>query len=414
MRVYPKDSMDRFGDDLTELILSYLTFKDKIRLESVSKQWQRCISEKQFELELLLNRKKIFPSFVDVRKVIQYKYLFSHMFELVAKKFPYITKVSIIDEDNKSEVFSLIGRYCPNIKSFKYRTVNARYNPVNKLMYHEEFEFFRMYGHKLEELHLYGILWRFTGFLNFCPNVKIISVGNTDFLFNEDKEYLPNLERIDSFITIASLEIVKVFTLFSYKYSKTMSSLKLVLSHLTKDALKTCIECICRFENLTELTIIFERIEIDEPIDISLILIGEKCTKLSKLDLHITYGLRISYKFFYVFPKYKAIKYIKLYIPYTETLYGSVQCFKYCKQLIKLDIHYWGLREDFFANNHLFIPKLQFLNITTGQLFSDTFFNSFILLQDMEKIELIEGGDLEKVFCYYRKNQGRYTGKPEK
>ena len=32
--------MDRFGDDLTELILQYLTFEDKVRLECVSKQWR--------------------------------------------------------------------------------------------------------------------------------------------------------------------------------------------------------------------------------------------------------------------------------------------------------------------------------------------------------------------------------------
>ena len=39
-----KDSMDRFGDHLTEEVLQYLTFEDKVRLECVSKQWRRlCI-----------------------------------------------------------------------------------------------------------------------------------------------------------------------------------------------------------------------------------------------------------------------------------------------------------------------------------------------------------------------------------
>ena len=36
-KVYAKDSMDRFGDDLTEEVIQYLTFKDKVRLECVSK-----------------------------------------------------------------------------------------------------------------------------------------------------------------------------------------------------------------------------------------------------------------------------------------------------------------------------------------------------------------------------------------
>ena len=49
---YRKDSFDRFGDDLTELILSFLWFEDKIRLECVSKQWKRCVFQRQFVIEL--------------------------------------------------------------------------------------------------------------------------------------------------------------------------------------------------------------------------------------------------------------------------------------------------------------------------------------------------------------------------
>ena len=52
MKVYSKDSMDRFGDDLTELILSYLTLEDKIRLECVSKQWKRCVFQRQSVIEI--------------------------------------------------------------------------------------------------------------------------------------------------------------------------------------------------------------------------------------------------------------------------------------------------------------------------------------------------------------------------
>ena len=36
-RMYSKDSFDRFGDDLCEEVLSYLTFEDKFRFECVAK-----------------------------------------------------------------------------------------------------------------------------------------------------------------------------------------------------------------------------------------------------------------------------------------------------------------------------------------------------------------------------------------
>ena len=49
---YLKNSMNRFGDDLIEEVLQYLTLEDKIRLECVSKQWQRCIYQRQFGLAM--------------------------------------------------------------------------------------------------------------------------------------------------------------------------------------------------------------------------------------------------------------------------------------------------------------------------------------------------------------------------
>ena len=52
-KVYAKDSMDRFGDDLTEEVIQYLIFADKVRLECVSKQWRRLVYNKQFAIELV-------------------------------------------------------------------------------------------------------------------------------------------------------------------------------------------------------------------------------------------------------------------------------------------------------------------------------------------------------------------------
>ncbi|CAG2115074.1 unnamed protein product, partial [Medioppia subpectinata] len=42
-KIYAKNSMDRFGDDLCALLLSYLSFKNRFRYECVSKQFQRTV-----------------------------------------------------------------------------------------------------------------------------------------------------------------------------------------------------------------------------------------------------------------------------------------------------------------------------------------------------------------------------------
>ena len=53
---YSKDSFDRFGDDLCELLLSFDSFEDKIRFENIWKQWQTLIFNKQFKSKLIINK----------------------------------------------------------------------------------------------------------------------------------------------------------------------------------------------------------------------------------------------------------------------------------------------------------------------------------------------------------------------
>jgi hypothetical protein len=47
---FNSNSFERFGDDLCELLLRYLSISDKIHFECVSKQWQRLVFNKQQKL----------------------------------------------------------------------------------------------------------------------------------------------------------------------------------------------------------------------------------------------------------------------------------------------------------------------------------------------------------------------------
>ena len=142
--------------------------------------------------------------------------------------------------------------------------------------------------------------------------------------------------------------------------------------------LKTCIDCICRFENLRKLTLIFQTSKMKEPIDDYLSLIGQKCNKLLKLNLIIDDSVPISDRFFDVFSQFKAIKKLGIHLNKRNgSIKGSVECFKLCKQLIDIDITYDELSEDFFVNIASFVPKLQLLYVSTGHGFSDSFINPF-------------------------------------
>ena len=156
-----------------------------------------------------------------------------------------------------------------------------------------------------------------------------------------------------------------------------MKSLDISLDNLTEEELKTCIECIARFENLRKLKLELFAMETTQPIDDCLSLIGQKCNKLLKLELIIQEKVPITERFFNVFYNFIAIKKLNIQLPDNTIINGSVECFKHCEQLIELDITYPELREDFFANIASFIPKLQFLRISTLKKFSETFFDLF-------------------------------------
>ena len=179
MKVYAKDSFDRFGDDLTEEILQYLILEDKVSLECVSKQWRRLVFNKQFEIIITPfdKNKKSINKVLAKTGTDDTKQLNEQHLESVLKKCPNIIRVDF-ELEIDSSVLSLIGRYCPNIKSLTYySTIDSSDENV--------LSFFRDNGHKLEDLYCTA----FTNYdeikiLRLCPNVKKIRIGNTSLLSN--------------------------------------------------------------------------------------------------------------------------------------------------------------------------------------------------------------------------------------
>ena len=384
MKVYSKNSFDRFGDDLNELILQYLILEDKIRLECVSKQWQRCVYQRQTVIEINESKptKECLTRLIKRNEYSQ-PLLDRESLESVLKKCPNITRFSC-DFITDSSVLSLIGQYCNRIKTLTYK-LNS--NDDNVL------SFFRMYGHKLEELRLYGHIKEIPLYLEFCPNLIKSFVWDISAISSGYKEILPKLERIESTIWIKPnvyrnplLNYVNEFKILSDKYSQTIKSLHVYLHYLTEKELKTCIEYISRFENLKELRVTMGSMKISQPIDDCLSLIGQKCTKLLKLDFNIGPSIPISDNLFALFSEFKSIKKLKLLLPHSTVLSGSIESFKHCKQLIDLDIQYSEFIEDFFANIATFVPKLQSLRITNQKHFSDSFIDYF---QSMKSIKSV-------------------------
>ena len=304
IRVYAKDSFDRFGDDLTELILSYLTLEDKVRLECVSKQWRRLVFSKQLVIEIIDIKvyrfyNKTNNSLNKLYRRIDKRILFDSL-KLFLKKCPNIRKINFMVNVN-SDVLSLIGQYYPHIKSLT----------LHSLSYGVQYlDFFLKYGHKLEELIIYQDFEYLKKYLKLCPNLKKFKAHNLSLL-NEDEEFLPKLEYFENFdfgydLCICS-ENINQMKIFSNKYNRTTKRLNVYFGHLTEEEFKKGIECISRFKSLRELEFVIGFQKMTEPIDDCLSLIGQKCNKLLKLDLVINSLVTISDRFFDVFTEFKAI-----------------------------------------------------------------------------------------------------------
>ena len=104
-----------------------------------------------------------------------------------------------------------------------------------------------------------------------------------------------NINLDNSYIYITSNNVNKMKS-FLDNSSKFIKTLKVTLYKLSAVELKTCIECIARFENLKELKLKFDEMNITQPIDDCLSLIGQKCNKLLKLDLYIDSHFPISHR----------------------------------------------------------------------------------------------------------------------
>ena len=366
MSVYAKNSTDRFGDDLTELILSYLTLEDKFRFECMSKQWKRCVFQRQFELDISVMKKQN-----SLNKLFNNnRHLSRERLISVLKKCPNLRKVKVCTLE-KSDVVSLIGQHCPRLRSLSVHSRGI------------DMTFFRMCGHKIEELCIYGSSLP-QSYLEFCPNLKNISIFQDSILLSLDKKFLPKLQRINSEFYIINENMNKIYTL-SYKYSRTLKSLNVRLCDMTEQQLKNCFEYIACFKNLRQLKLTLSTL-IKQPIDDSLSLIGQKCTKL--LDLNFTCYHLISQQFFARFSEFKAIKRLNVQIRGNTILNASIQSLKDCKQLIHLAIDYNELREHFFINVNAFVPKLQSLRITTEIVFSDEFIDSFESMKNIMNVEV--------------------------
>ena len=164
---YRRDSFsDRVCDDLSEVILQFLPLKDKLRLECVSKQFQRTVFYNNSKY-LCLPQKGITNN-------QQYIQLF--------KKWPKLNKLIIfsyylkkeMNEQMLNDLIELIIKYCNNLTHIEFSLFDLIETEVQRL-------FFDKFAKQLVSLIIYN------------KNIRFSHLANVE---NQHDELVPTIQPI--------------------------------------------------------------------------------------------------------------------------------------------------------------------------------------------------------------------------
>ena len=196
---YRRDSFDdRFCDDLCEEILQYLSLEDKLRLQCVSKQFQRTVFKRQYELYINVQNFKIYLNnifrsdnnyYIEVLKLDSIKALL--------KKWPNITSIKLDTSVGRArdyasykcnQVFQLIIENCNNLSEV------IVLNDLNGSNFQQ---FYQKFGPKIKCLGTrYSGLYSKNIDLNVFPNIeRLVIIYLHDPIFAQIK--LPKLKQLE-------------------------------------------------------------------------------------------------------------------------------------------------------------------------------------------------------------------------
>ena len=178
---YRRDTFeDCFCDDLCEEILQYLSLEDKLKLEGVSKQFQRTVFKRQNELYIKIEDPKEHKSYLKnkdfkISRNFIYYYIEDQSldsFEALLKKCPNITSIQLYESDNCgnyntkkfNQFFQLIIENCDNLSETDFL------DQMNDSIFEE---FHRKFGPKMKNLRLVRRL----SDLNKFPNIEKVEIS---------------------------------------------------------------------------------------------------------------------------------------------------------------------------------------------------------------------------------------------
>ena len=213
---------DRFCDDLCSVIVSYLSFEDKIQFECVSHQFQRCVFVSQYVIE-----KYIISQLTLINGNIRLK-----AFESVLKKCKFINKIVIRSErigcENREQVLQLITKYCKHLKSIEFIFEYIDYKVL--------VDFGQKCGKTLQNIAFFPVYseFNYNGLLKLCPNIRSLTNIRLEDIIEDNELVVPKLVSVK---TLHNITRINLFETFVQKTKNSLKSLQNTTLHKIYDEL---------------------------------------------------------------------------------------------------------------------------------------------------------------------------------
>ena len=161
---------DRICDDLSEVLLQFLPIKHKLRLECVSKQFQRTVFQKQCKVTLVSSIRMNTNNEIEYENNIADKVPDKHYLKSIETLLKKCLNIQTMSLDIENRIFKstlpLISKYCDYLQEFKFFLDDWSEPELNE-------EFYRRFGPKLKYIRFRGCRVE-TFDYNLCPNLYSI------------------------------------------------------------------------------------------------------------------------------------------------------------------------------------------------------------------------------------------------
>ncbi|CAG2109774.1 unnamed protein product [Medioppia subpectinata] len=385
LQIYSKNSMDRFGDDMYGLILSYFSIEDRFQCECVSKQFQRTVFRSV--VDITLNDRII-------KRLRKEKTIDSQLLATIAIKCPNIQTIDCrgIDTEFEEHIPEVLNTFRDNCRHL--REIYRNLYPMNRPSMAALGPLVTRIGHLFPTE---------TRALTHCHRLSHLGMSYLQhaFDFNQsDQLIVKNVRQLDylqhafDFNQSDQLIVknVRQLELKFYEESDGHRLATIVAANQCLQSVKVMCYCVSSHESLPEMCAQLSRLTQLRRLSLGLLIasphisvhdslrtIGVNCKQLQRLSLklsgvHVWQALIQSVDWLRFYSRLKWLR-LEIYAAIDDQLLKPL---RHCKSLTHLELYIREMTANVLKDLHLKCPRLQYLFVCEFYNIIDTEYLSHI------------------------------------